>query len=551
MTPLLDPTLASSLLHEHLLDYGSACLYAVLDMARGEGAARLVAEGGWEQRRLIQGEVPEALAPLLPVLVQLGDERAELERFLGLSWGKGLGVLLSAPLELEPLREHLGQQLILEQDGQYFLFRFYDGRVARKELSDGKPGRLAGLFSRVQHLVAEPDGGAGAWVHFVKGGQTVRWDLRWGVSRRWCLGEDGGPEALQPLERAAAETMDEARSELEALDTLRAAREVAREDLRRRLEALDAEAEAGQARFTALEAEGRALAEAALDAAARLEALRTEEEETSQRMKELAGVMGQNTLEVMTAFNQLRAQGARLKRALDKAADEQEREALEAEVTRVDGEMANKRAAIEGQKGAAGQHKELQRRRAALAGDGGDLEERAREASAGQQANSQHQDDLGRTLQEMARGREAMARALEASTDDGGSLAAAQKVLDSLGPLEREAAAGLKELGASQEELDGARTRYNRATADHNLNQRLAYRTPEQLSRAEAVEQELEQRSRGLHVHITSHREQVTRCRARFQDLTARAGELREAIRLRRHDVRQKLDALRGALEEE
>jgi len=548
----LDASLAAQLLHEPLLDFGgggaSSHLYAVLDMARGRAAARVLEEGGWEHRRLVRGGLPPALEARLPVVVQLGAKLADLEQYLELAWTGGLGVLLSSPLELEPMREHLAQQLIMEQEGQYFFFRFYDGRVALRELAGGTPGRLAGLFSRVQHLVAEPEGGAGAALHFSRAGQVHRWDLRWGLSLARCLGQDASPEALGQVHDQADQALAGVQEDLSALAALDRRLHGAAGRVEQQLKALTRGEELRQGQLTALADEQQAHDRAAEEASARQAELEDEASELPRELKELAGAMGANTLEVMTAVNRLRSEGARLKRARQAAEEASGGEVaeLDAELDRVQEELDQHRATIEAQKSGAARHKELEGRLAQSREQARRQGQEAEEARRLSLEAGVRAEDLQEAASVHAQRREALEMALEKGDPRQrggrhGTMVGLEGMLDA-------AARDREELTTSAEGLEGLQRRYNRAGAEHNLFQRMVRLSPEEQAQAEAAEQSLEEYARALQERIPRHRELAAACRARYQDVSDQAAQRRHALQRARGEAEQQLEALNRAL---
>ncbi len=410
---LLDPHSAAALLRDHLLDYSGAQLYAVLDMAKG-AEARQVLDGAAQDRRcLVQGKLPAALESVMPILIQLGEGGGKLESFLELGWGKGLGVLISSPLEMGPLRSHLGQQLILQDAGRSSLFRFFDPRVARSELAGETSGRLERLFAQVRHLVAEPEEGAGAWAHFVKGGRVHHWDLRWGISLAHTLGR--AESAPDPNLEQLGGRLSHVVSHLEATATEIAHQEAGLGQVRQRteehLKELERARRAAQDRLTIMDGERESLVQQCTSEELRLKRSEEEEEDLTRRMEVLAGAMGQNTLEVMTSYNRLRSRGANLgkkEKELRAAENEDGLADVIEELEQVQQELKEKRRAIEDQKRAAGEHQELEKRRKAALGEREGHVSQLEDIRAGLSGLERRSGELELELEQLARRSDSM-----------------------------------------------------------------------------------------------------------------------------------------------
>ncbi len=501
----VDHLLAAAMLREHLLDYPGAALYAVIDMARGEPAREVVRLAGTDHRCLLSGELPPALARVMPVVARIGAGDDTLARVLAALWGQHLGVILSSPLELDPLREHLGQQLLVKQGGGRALFRFYDPRVARKELSGGAPGRLEALLSRVGFLVVEGD--EGALVHQVRaGGQLIRWDLRWDLSEARALA--AGEDLEEPEARAAA-AQGAVEQALARLRQDRAAREAAHLREERALEERRAALIEAGAFQVDLADRADSLGKEAAAAEAELARARSQEQELSGGMQALAGAMGQNTLEVMTRFNRLRAEGARLGK---------DPEANAEALARVEAELSQLRAQIEAQKQGAGQHGELEQRRAEAAEQVARLERSAQRLgveSAAARAEAQSQEARrGALIQEV----EALERK-PGPEGDSDQDAALERGAEEVERLADEASRVREPVAQAEDAVRRALGPYSRAVAGHNVQQKMALKGAEERARTAAAAERLRAAAAEVASLVRDHQRAVAACVAQYERL--------------------------------
>lgn len=106
-------------------------LYAVVDAARSERALQLIEESVDPYTSLFDGEQGRAFDDVAPYLVHLRGDSQLLERLVHEGWGDAWGIFLVSKAELEAVRRHLRQFLMVEVEGESdrVFFRFYDPRV--------------------------------------------------------------------------------------------------------------------------------------------------------------------------------------------------------------------------------------------------------------------------------------------------------------------------------------------------------------------------------------------------------------------------------------
>ena len=534
---LNDAPLAAAALREQLLDFPRARLYAVMDMARGEAVRQLVQESGADRRRLTSGGLPEAINDLLPVLVAADPGSGMLERFLEQGWGEGWGILVSSPLELEPLRNQLRLQLIHEEEGHHFLLRFYDPAVVRRELEAGTPGRLAGVLAQVGCLAAETPDEPGAWLHLLKGGALRRLQLRWEASRQVVIPAQE-EAALEEALRSAQEAARAARERGAALAHLEARRIEVLASLRESLRANDERRAELEAEEAAASRELESLPEERERPDDGQEALRCEDQQLERRMLALAEVMTRDAMAGVAAYNRLKARGTRLagklgrlNKELDAAHTEQaaEVEQLEADLALVKQGIQEQRREMEQHKDAAGEHQQLEQRRAEVRAELTRMTEAEDEAAAHAARLARRRDELLDHQRRLEQRRVALVRTLEPDPAIEAQYSGLRQALSRLAGRREEAADSVERAAAREAGLDQAREQFNRAVVRFNFAQRLVLGKREQAARTGEDPTEAYHARHGELLHLCqAYRANRADALAACEQLVAEAGTLED-----------------------
>ena len=136
-----------------------APLYAVIDAAREPDGPSQAEQAGLPFRSLLAGELGGRLRDVAPYLVEFRD-RSQFARWWFGRWGKSVGVLLEAAVELAELRTHLRTLLIVRhEDGRKYFFRFYDPRVLRVFLPNCTADEVRRFFGPIAAIYCEGQGG--------------------------------------------------------------------------------------------------------------------------------------------------------------------------------------------------------------------------------------------------------------------------------------------------------------------------------------------------------------------------------------------------------
>ena len=99
---------------------------------------------------LYSGYLPPVLEMAAPYLVQLEHDNQETRRLIELSWGHSWGVFLKSGTNLNKLRRHLREFLIVRDPrGQRMAFRYYDPRVLRVYLPTCVSQELETVFGPI------------------------------------------------------------------------------------------------------------------------------------------------------------------------------------------------------------------------------------------------------------------------------------------------------------------------------------------------------------------------------------------------------------------
>ena len=122
-------------------------LYALLDAANEPSVLKVLFESKEEYASLFEGVAGAQLTHFAPYLVRLPKESPLLETLVQKGWGKNWGVFLTSSKQLQDLRSHFRQFLMVKMpDGAQAYFRFYDPRVLRVYLPTCLPEEAAQFF---------------------------------------------------------------------------------------------------------------------------------------------------------------------------------------------------------------------------------------------------------------------------------------------------------------------------------------------------------------------------------------------------------------------
>jgi hypothetical protein len=133
-------------------------LYAVLDAACEPSVLRVLYESKEEYVSLFEGVAGAQLSYFAPYLVRLPKESPLIETLVQKGWGKSWGVFLTSPQQLQELRGHLRQFLMVKMpDGAQAYFRFYDPRVLRGYLPTCLPTEIEQFFGPIQNYLIEDE----------------------------------------------------------------------------------------------------------------------------------------------------------------------------------------------------------------------------------------------------------------------------------------------------------------------------------------------------------------------------------------------------------
>jgi hypothetical protein len=133
-------------------------VYALLDAACEPSVLKVLFESKEEYASLFEGVAGAQLANFAPYLVRLPKESPLLETLVQKAWGKNWGVFLTSPQQLQDLRSHFRQFLMVKMpDGTQAYFRFYDPRVLRVYLPTCLPQDAEQFFGGVKYYLSEDE----------------------------------------------------------------------------------------------------------------------------------------------------------------------------------------------------------------------------------------------------------------------------------------------------------------------------------------------------------------------------------------------------------
>ena len=133
-------------------------LYALLDAANEPSVLKVLFESKEEYQSLYEGLQGAQLTHFAPYLVRLPKESPLLETLVQKGWGKNWGVFLTSSQQLQTLRSHFRQFLMVKMpDGKQVYFRYYDPRVLRVYLPTCLPEEVEQFFGPVKYYLTEDE----------------------------------------------------------------------------------------------------------------------------------------------------------------------------------------------------------------------------------------------------------------------------------------------------------------------------------------------------------------------------------------------------------
>ena len=132
-----------------------APLYGVFDSAR-EPAARFEAQAvGIQHESLFAGSMGDLLEDVAPYVSEFPLRSPFREWWFG-QWGKSIGVLVEAAVDLSELRRHFRTlMMVIDQERKRYFFRFYDPRVLTVFLPACTPEELKHFFGPIGTFYCE------------------------------------------------------------------------------------------------------------------------------------------------------------------------------------------------------------------------------------------------------------------------------------------------------------------------------------------------------------------------------------------------------------
>jgi hypothetical protein len=134
-------------------------LYAILDAARTiDIAYQLQNVANVEYVSLYKGRKEEPMWDAAPYLVRCVRNSEFFNWIIGRGWGDSWGVFLTSKLDLEELRKHFQEFLMVKTaDDRELYFRFYDPRVLRVFLPSCTPEESSQFFGPLSSFLLEAD----------------------------------------------------------------------------------------------------------------------------------------------------------------------------------------------------------------------------------------------------------------------------------------------------------------------------------------------------------------------------------------------------------
>ncbi|GFO58413.1 hypothetical protein GMST_07380 [Geomonas silvestris] len=131
-------------------------LYAVIDTARDRRALSLLEDADCDYQILHPPRLSLAMDRRGPHLILLRPDSFFFNRLIHAGWGNSWGIFLAGPSDIATVRRHLRRLLFVTlQDGQRFMFRFYDPRVLREFLPNSSERELRLFFGPLTAIYLE------------------------------------------------------------------------------------------------------------------------------------------------------------------------------------------------------------------------------------------------------------------------------------------------------------------------------------------------------------------------------------------------------------
>lgn len=149
-------------------------LYLLLDSARTPRVLTLLREAGDEHVSLYDGPRGLSLSPWGPFLVAAPHDGRLTFNVLKEGWSQSWGIFVHSTASLENLRRHFRRfQIVTNEAGKRYYFRFYDPRVSREFLSMATPRQATTVFDEVDSYWMESEAGDAALSFCPKEGGRV------------------------------------------------------------------------------------------------------------------------------------------------------------------------------------------------------------------------------------------------------------------------------------------------------------------------------------------------------------------------------------------
>jgi hypothetical protein len=140
------------------LNSQAGTLYGIFDAAQGPPVLDCIRSSGVEHRSLYDGKSAEDLEQFAPYLVRFPKDGVFLSEILSSGWGKNWGVFLATGDDMNAVRGHLRQFLMVTlPDAKNAYFRFYDPRVMRKFVTGFDAAEAARFFGSIHDYFCEDD----------------------------------------------------------------------------------------------------------------------------------------------------------------------------------------------------------------------------------------------------------------------------------------------------------------------------------------------------------------------------------------------------------
>jgi len=169
-------------IRERLFFDPETSVYALLDGASvKELLDKLYGEEPPEYACLYSGELEPDMAEVAPYLARLDPEAGFAEWVLAEGWGNHWGVFVVSNDDLLAMRRHFRRfTKVLDPDGKYLYFRFYDPRVLRVFLPTCMPDELDEFFGSVLYFALEDEDPARMLRYSFKEGKLRREEIKLG-----------------------------------------------------------------------------------------------------------------------------------------------------------------------------------------------------------------------------------------------------------------------------------------------------------------------------------------------------------------------------------